>query len=169
LAGRGLELDPGEQLLVDVRPHWSFISGPLAVAVVVVAAGVTLDVEFPHTSVALHWVEGLIAAVPCVWLAVRVVRWRTTRLLLTSLRLVEAWGVARRREWHVPLERIASVTVVQSLPRRIVGTGRLHLTIWDDDRAHWIDDVRKPAVLRRVVVRRLRPEPPEPPADAPWA
>jgi membrane protein YdbS with pleckstrin-like domain len=168
LAGGRLELDPGEQLLVDVRPHWSFISGPLAVAVAVVGAGVTLDVEFPHTSVALHWVEGLVAAVPCLWLAVRVVRWRTTSVLLTSLRLVEQWGIARRQEWHVPLERVASVSVVQSLGRRMVGTGRLQLTLWEDDRAHWIEDVRKPAVLRRVIARRLPPGPPDSPSAGPW-
>ena len=28
--------------------------------------GVALDVGFPHTSVALHWIEGLVVAVPCL-------------------------------------------------------------------------------------------------------
>ncbi len=168
MAGLRLELEPGEQVLVDLRPHWTFLSAPLAVALAVVAAGVALDVGFPHTSVALHWVEGVVVAVPCLWLAARVVRWRSTHLLLTSNRLVESWGAARGNVWDVPLQRIASVTVVQSLPRRLVGTGRLQLTLWDDPRAHWIDDVRKPAVLRRVIARRLGPGPLEgPPSTAP--
>lgn len=144
---------------MDIKPHWSFVTGPLVVAVAVVAIAVTLDVEFPHTTVAAHWVEGLVAAVPCLWLAVRVVRWRTTRLMLTSERLLEAWGVVRRKEWDVPLRRVASVTVVQSLPRRLVGTGRVAVALWDDDRVRWIDDVRKPAVLRRLITRRLGPGP----------
>jgi hypothetical protein len=170
LAGSRLQLGPGEQLLVDIKPHWSFITGPLMVAVVVVAVGVTLDIKFPHTTVAAHWVEGLVAAVPCLWLAIRIVRWRTTRLLLTSDRLVEAWGVVRRKEWDVPLEQIASVTVVQSLPRRLMGTGRLAVVLWSDDRVRWIDDVRKPATLRRVITRRLGPSPDTAPSSGPsWA
>jgi Bacterial PH domain len=160
LAGRRVELDPGERLLVDLHPHWTFLTGPLAVAGVFVAIGVTLDVEFPHTSVALHWLEGLVVAVPCVWLVVRAVRWRTTSLVMTTQRLVEAWGVAHRQEWDVPLERIASVAIVQTLPRRLLGTGRLRLTLWEDNRSFWIDDVRKPAVLRRVIIRRMGTGPP---------
>ena len=160
MAGARFDLTSGEQVLVDLRPHWAFLSAPLAVAAVVVAAGVTLDVGIPHTSVPLHWLEGIVVAVPSLWLAVRVVRWRTTHLVLTTMRLVESWGLARPSYWDVALDRIASVTVVQSLPRRLVGTGRLQVTLWDEDRAHWIDDVRKPAVLRRVIARRLGPEPP---------
>lgn len=160
MAGRRVELDPGERLLVDLHPHWTFLTGPLVVAGVVVAIGVTLDVEIPHTSVALHWLEGLVVAVPCTWLVVRAVRWRTTNLVMTTQRLVESWGVAHRQEWDVPLERIASVAVVQTLPRRLLGTGRLRLTLWEGNRAFWIDDVRKPAVLRRVIIRRMGTGPP---------
>ncbi len=146
-------------MLVDLRPHWTFLTGPLAVALVAVAAGVTLDVAFPHTSVALHWVEGVVVAVPCLWLAGRVLRWRTTHLVVTDHRLVEIWGMARRNFWEVPYDRIEAIAVLQSLPRRLVGTGRIQLTLRDESRVHWIEDVRKPAVLRRVIVRRLGPDP----------
>ncbi|MBV8463437.1 MAG: PH domain-containing protein [Acidimicrobiales bacterium] len=159
MAGARVDLTPGEHVLVDLRPHWAFLSGPLAVAALVVAVGVTLDVAFPHTSVALHWLEGIVVAVPCLWLAVRVVRWRTTHLVLTTARLVETWGTTRPSYWEAPFERISSVSVVQSLPRRLVGTGRLRITLWEDNRSHWIDDVHKPTVLRRVIARRLGPDP----------
>jgi uncharacterized membrane protein YdbT with pleckstrin-like domain len=117
---------------------------------------VALDVGVPHTSVALHWVEGLVVAVPCLWLLLRVMRWRTTRLVLTSLRLVEQRGLVIRRRSETALADIAAVTVVQPLVRRIVGTGRLEVERWDDD-VRWIDDVRKPVVLARVITRRLGP------------
>ena len=159
MAVRQLGLSPHEEVLVDIRPHWSYLSGPLAVALLTLAAGVTLDVAFPHTSVPLHWVEGLAVAVPCTWLAVRVVRWLTTRLILTSFRLVEQWGVVSRRTAATPLADITSVAVVQSLGRRIVGTGRLELELVGEGGFRWIDDVRKPVVLQRVITRRLRPYP----------
>jgi uncharacterized membrane protein YdbT with pleckstrin-like domain len=159
LADHRLQLLPGEKVLAEIRPHWSFLTGPLAVSALAIVVGVTLDFAIPHTSVALHWVEGLVVAVPCVWLAGRVVRWRTTSLTLTSLRLVERWGVLSRRQAETPLAHIASVTVVQTLGRRIVGTGRLELEIHGHDGVRWIDDVRKPVIVQRVIHRRLEPYP----------
>lgn len=160
-----LQLLPGEEVLVDIRPHWSFLTGPLVVSLAVVALGVALDVGIPHTSVRLHWVEGLVVAVPCLWLAVRVVRWRTTGLVLTPYRIIELWGVGSRHQSETRLAEIVSIVAVQSLPRRIIGTGRLELEIRGEDEVRWIDDVRKPVILRRVVNRRLRPHP-EPGAPA---
>ena len=157
MAVQRLQLLPGEEVLVDIRPHWSYLSGPLVVSIVVIAIGVALDVGIHHTSVGLHWVEGLVVAVPCAWLAVRVVRWRRTSLIVTSARVLEQWGVMSRRQSEVRLAHIVSVTAVQSLIRRILGTGRIEFDIEGDDQIHWIDDVRKPVILQRVITRRLLP------------
>lgn len=154
-----LQLRPGEQVLVHIRPHWSYLSGPLAAAAVTVGLGVALDVGFPHATVALHWVEGLVVAVPCLWLVVRTARWWTTSLTLTSYRLVEQWGVSSPRRAETPLAYVVSVTAVQSVLRRMIGTGCLELELVGEDRVRRIDDVRKPAVLQRIITRRLRPVP----------
>jgi hypothetical protein len=157
LAVHRLQLLPDESVLVDIRPHWTYLSGPLAVAAVVIGIGVTLDIGFPHTSVALHWVEGVVVAVPCVWLAVRTARWWTTSLVLTSVRLIEQWGVLSPRYAETPLTSVVAVVAVQSLVRRMLGTGRLELEIREERRIRRIDDVRKPVILQRVITRRLRP------------
>jgi uncharacterized membrane protein YdbT with pleckstrin-like domain len=161
LAVHRLELLPGEKVLVDIRPHWTFLSGPLIVSLLAIAIGVALDVGIPQTSIALHWVEGLVVAVPCAWLALRVVRWRTTSLVVTSERIIEQWGVMSRRRSETALASIASVTVDQTVLRRVVGTGRLELEIRSDDGMRRIEDVRKPVILRRVISRRL-PHHPQP-------
>jgi uncharacterized membrane protein YdbT with pleckstrin-like domain len=161
LAAYRLQLLPGEHVLVDIRPHWSFLSAPLAAAIVAIALGVALDIGIPHTSVALHWVEGLVVAVPCVWLALRAVRWRTTGLMLTSVRVIERWGALSRHQVETRLAQIESVMVIQSLPRRMVGTGRLELGTIGGEEIHAIDDVRKPLILQRVINRRIG-QPPVP-------
>jgi hypothetical protein len=157
LAVRRLSLHPTEEVLVDIAPHWSFLAGPLVAAVAAIAVGITLDVGIPHTSVDLHWAEGVVVAVPCLWLAARVVRWRRTRLVLTSARIVVCWGAVSRPRFEVGLSEIARADVVQSLFRRLVDTGRVELVLWEDGEVHEIDDVRKPLVLQRVITRRLRP------------
>jgi uncharacterized membrane protein YdbT with pleckstrin-like domain len=157
---------PGEEILVDIRPHWSFLTGPLLVSLAAVAIGVTLDVAIPHTSVALHWVEGALVAVPCLWLAGRVVRWRRSWLLLTSYRLVDQWGAASGNRIDIPLDSIERVTVDQSLLRRLVGTGSIDVVVWGQGVLHRIEDVRKPVVLARVITRRLGPPPVGPPGGA---
>ena len=157
MAGRRLQLLPDERILVDIRPHWTYLSGPLAAAVVVIGLGVALDVGYPNSSVTLHWIEGLVVAVPCLWLAVRTARWLTTSLVLTSVRLVEQWGVMSPRYAETPLAYVVSVIAVQPLVRRILGTGRLELEIRGEDRIRRIDDVRKPVILQRVITRRLQP------------
>jgi hypothetical protein len=162
LAAHRLQLQPGEEVLIDIRPHWSYLSGPLVVSLVVIGIGVALDVGLPHTSVALHWVEGLVVAVPCLWLATRVVRWRTTSLVLTSFRIIEQWGMLSWQQSETGLSEIQSVTAVQSLGRRLIGTGQLELEIHGFDELRVIDDVRKPVILRRVINRRLRPPEPGP-------
>jgi hypothetical protein len=158
---RRLSLLPGEKVLVDLKPHWSFLTAPLLASVVAVAVGVVLDVALPHTSVVLHWVEGLVVAVPCAWLLGRVVLWRRTSLVLTSLRLVEQSGVVPRHHAETWLSDIVSVVVIQSFPRRLAGTGRLELEILGEDELRWIDDVRTPVILQRVIRRRLPPYDPD--------
>ncbi len=157
MAAHRLQLLPGEEVLIDIRPHWSYLSGPLVVSLVVIAIGVALDVGLPHTSVPVHWVEGLVVAVPCLWLAVRVIGWRTTSIVLTSSRIIEQWGLFSRHQSETRLNEIESVMAVQSFGRRLIGTGQLELEIRGFDELRVIDDVRKPVILRRVINRRLRP------------
>jgi hypothetical protein len=88
-----------------------------------------------------------------------VVRWRMTSLILTSFRIIQQWGTMSRRQSDVRLSAIVSVTVVQSLVRRMLGTGTMELELWDTEEIRYLEDVRKPVILQRVINRRLRPRP----------
>jgi membrane protein YdbS with pleckstrin-like domain len=158
---------PAEEVLADIRPHWTFLTGPLLAALAAVAAGVALDVGIPHTSVTLHWVEGAFVAVPCLWLTGRVVRWRRAWLLVTSYRLVDQWGAATGNQIDIPLDSIERVRVVQGPVRRVLGTGSIDVLVWDEGVLHRIEDARKPVVLARVITRRLGPPPGGFPDDRP--
>ena len=152
---------PAEEVLVDIRPHWTFLTGPLLVSLAAIAVGITLDVAVPNTSVALHWVEGALVALPCAWLAVRFVRWRRSWLMLTSYRIVDQWGAANGNQIDIPLDSIDRVVVDQGVVRRILGSGSIDVVVWDQGTLHRIEDARRPVVLARIITRRLGPPPPD--------
>ncbi len=143
--------------MVEVTPHWLFLSGPLVAALAIIGVVVGLDVGFPHTSVGGHWLEGAVAAVPAAWLLVRTVRWRRTRFVVTSARIVGYEGIVARRTWEMLLADVERVDAVQPVVRRLLGTGWLEITRAGDREVTVITDVRKPAVLQRVISRRIPP------------
>ncbi len=143
--------------MVDLRPHWSFLGTPLAVALVVLALGITLDVALPHTSVLWHWVEGVVVAVPLAWLGLRTLEWMRNRLVLTSDRLVRTWGVARRHRFETSLARIEEVGVRQTTLERLLGSGRVEVARWGEPDEWVLEFVRRPEVFQRLVHRRIPP------------
>lgn len=159
MPARPRSIRTGEVVLVDLRPHWVFLIGPLAATVVVVSAAVAFDVGFVHEATAWHWVEGAVAAVPLAWLAVRFVRWRSSGLAITSERVVGFGGLGSRSESEARFEEIDRVDVDQTLARRALGTGRLELTLLADGSVWTLEDVRKPEVVRRIIDRRRPPLP----------
>ncbi len=146
---------PAEELLIDIRPHWTFLTGPLLLALTAVGLGVTLDVAILNTSVTVHWLEGAVVAVPCAWLAVRFVRWRRAWLMVTSSRIIDQWGAAGGKQIDIPLDSVELVRVDQGIVRRMLGTGSIDVVVWDEGVLHRIEDARKPVVLARVITRRL--------------
>ncbi len=154
MAGSRLSLLPGEEVLVDIRPHWTVLLTPLVVASIAVAAGVGLDIGLPRTSVQLHWVEALAVAAPCTWLGVRAVGWMRRGIVLTPYRLFDVRGPGSRNCYEMRLNEIESVVVVRGMFERIIGRGALDLVLVTGE-VHTVDDVRKPVVLQRVIDRRL--------------
>lgn len=149
----------GEEILVDIKPHWMYLIGPLVTSVVVIGVAVTLDICIPHTSVDWHRVEAIAAFVPCAWLVIRFIRWRMASLVVTSFRIVERHGVVWSSTSEIWLSSIEAVDAVQSVFRRMAGTGDLEVTIYGEDDLQVFGDVRKPVILQRVIARRLTPPP----------
>jgi uncharacterized membrane protein YdbT with pleckstrin-like domain len=147
----------GEEILVDIKPHWMYLIGPLTTAVAVVGLAVALEVGFPHTSVGWHRVETVAAVIPCVWLILRFIRWRMTNLVVTSFRIVERSGVASSRTTEIWLSNVEAVHAGQSLFRRMLGTGEIEVTLYGEADIPVFRDVRKPVILQRVIARRLTP------------
>jgi len=114
-------LNEGEEIILDLRPHWFFLAGPattlvLALVLALVVKDRSAWILFPVLA---------LAVVALVWFLGRYAKWVTTNFVLTSDRLVYRSGVASRQGREIPLERLNDVSFHQSVPQRMLGAGDL--------------------------------------------
>jgi uncharacterized membrane protein YdbT with pleckstrin-like domain len=118
-------LNEGEQVVVDLRPHWSFLIGPVLGAIGVIVVAVAILVAFPSAPGVVIVAVLLFLAGAMIWLAGRYARWASTSFVLTNSRVVYRTGVLSRHGREIPLERLNDITVHQTILERLVGSGRL--------------------------------------------
>jgi membrane protein YdbS with pleckstrin-like domain len=144
-----------EKVLVDLRPHWIFLSGPLLATALGVAAAIAVVVCFPGAPVAVAWVLVAGVLVPVLWLAGRTLRWSRINLTVTTQRLVLRRGIVSRDLRQLRLQRITEVHSHQTVFERIVGAGRLVVELQGESQQITVDDVRRPRSLQRLLTSRL--------------
>lgn len=145
-----------ESTVVDLRPHWSFMAGPLAAvaAVLLVVLGVVVTVPGGPPSWAAVALAALLMAA-AAWLAGRYARWTTTRLVVTSERVVVRSGVLARRGREIPLERVNDIGFRQSILERLVGSGDLVIESGGERGQEVFDHVAQPSVVQRSIYAQM--------------
>ncbi len=151
---RGLLADD-EKVLVDIRPHWIFLAGPLFATVLAFGTSIAVVVCFPQAPAPVAWVLGAVVLVPVLWLAGRALRWRGISLIVTTQRLVLRRGIVGRDVRQLRLQRISEVHSNQTIFERIVGAGRLVVELQGESQRITVDDVRRPRSLQRLLTNRL--------------
>jgi uncharacterized membrane protein YdbT with pleckstrin-like domain len=121
-------LGDDEQLVVDTHPHWKALLLP-AVAVPVVVGLASWAVfamgDFSGRGYAQIAVV-VVAVLLLVWVSLLPwLRWRTTRFMVTSRRVVIRSGVISRTGRDIPLTRVNDVTFTHGLVDRLLGCGTL--------------------------------------------
>jgi len=147
-------LSPGEQVAVDVRPHWKCLSRPVLLVVLVVAGSAAALVErVPRWSdLALGG-----ALVLCLaWLATRYLRWATTSFVVTNERLVLRKGVLMRSGREILLDRLTDISYRQTLLDRLVRCGDVLLESPGRDSAEVFEDLPRPVRIQAEIYRMLR-------------
>jgi Bacterial PH domain/Short C-terminal domain len=145
----------GEDVVVELRPHWAFLGWPLVAAIAAVALAVGIDVAFPHAPPGVGDVLLGVLAVALLWLAGRTLRWITTSLVLTTTRIVERSGVLGRRALEIRLERINELSYHQSLPARMARTGELMVETGGESGDIMFDHVPRPAAFQSLITEQI--------------
>jgi uncharacterized membrane protein YdbT with pleckstrin-like domain len=149
-------LNEGEEVALDLRPHWWYFSRhilsglPLLFLVVIVWNNTSGDVE--------RWlllVLGVVALVWAVWLALQYAKWTFTHFVVTNQRVVFRTGVLAKRGVEIPLERINNINFYQTIWERIIGAGDLAIESAGRDGQSTFSDVWHPDGVQQELYRQM--------------
>ena len=144
-------LNEGEDVVVDLHPHWWFFSGPVAaVAMALAAAAVLRDVSDLLLVVLLA-----VAGACLLWVVGRYARWATTNFVVTTDRLIFREGVLAKRGKEMPLERLNDVAVHQTLFERVIGAGDVTIESGGERGQQVFSDIRKPFLVQNLIYREI--------------
>lgn len=145
-------LNDGEELVLDLRPHWIYLAPSLSSLVVAVVVGIIVIISVHgRARVFTSPPVGLIVLVILVWFGVRYAKWTTTNFVLTSDRVLSRRGFLAKSGMEIPLERINTVTFSQSVFERLVGAGDLGIESASEGGRETFNDILKPAQVQREI------------------
>ena len=116
-------LNDGEEIILDLRPHWFFLFGPGVALLGALALAIWVSQSI-DSDWALFPALGL-AVVALLFFLARYAQWLTTDFVLTTDRLIYRKGVVSRQGREIPLERLNDVSFQQTLFQRMLRAGDL--------------------------------------------
>ena len=144
-------LNAGEELVLDLRPHWIALLKPAVAltAAIVVSLALLITVEDPPDPLSILCLLLILGSV--LWFAAKLVVWNTTQFVLTTDRLISREGWASKSGIEIPLERINTVFFHQSVFERMVGAGDLTIESASETGSQKFSDIRRPNVVQREI------------------
>ena len=146
-------LAQGEEIVLDLRPHWIALVGPLFLTLLIVAALVAAVVYIPNSWPS--WVPwAALAAAVLLFLffaAPAMVAWATSMFVVTTDRIVHRQGWIAKRSMEIPLENINDVRFNQSIFERMIGAGDLIIESAGTHGQEVFGDIRRPEHVQKVI------------------
>lgn len=121
-------LAEGEELVLRLHQHWKTVLRPVLILAATILALLAVLIFLPagrDTAIVRLVLGALALIIVVIWVAVPLLRWRTTSYELTSRRLRLRAGIVTRSGRDFPLAKISDVSFAQGLLDRVLGCGRL--------------------------------------------
>jgi len=144
----------GEELVLDLRPHWIALVGPGLVTLLVLGAWAFLLPRLPEGSlhdVLLWLVLGAGVLVLLAYPVRAVVRWATSHFVVTSDRVIHREGLIAKASMEIPLEAINDVRFRQGVFERIIGAGDLIIESAGEHGRQVFSDIRDPEGVQKTI------------------
>jgi len=144
----------GEELVLDLRPHWIALVRPILVVVLVAVGWILALPRLPEgaTGDVLTWILVIGGGIVILWWAVRdLVGWLTSNFVVTSDRVIHREGFIAKRSMEVPLEAINDVRFRQGIFERIVGAGTLVIHSASEAGRQEFGNIRGPEQVQKTI------------------
>jgi uncharacterized membrane protein YdbT with pleckstrin-like domain len=148
-------LHEGEDVYLDARSHWAVLFLPSLETVVVLGAEGAGFVLWGSAPVWFGWVLLAIGLVTVVRFLVRLFSWRSTDIVVTSMRVMYRQGAFHRRGVEIPISSVQSVSYSQSLIARFLRKGDLEVDAAGSHGAEIFADIANPAAAQSLINRAI--------------
>jgi uncharacterized membrane protein YdbT with pleckstrin-like domain len=149
-------LNDGEEIALDLRPHWWFFSKHIASGIPLFVVGVLIALMNDgglRTALLIVW--GVLAVAWAGWLALKYLEWNFTHFVVTDDRVIYRTGVIAKRGVEIPMERINNINFHQGIWERIIGAGDLDIESAGRDGQSHFDDVWHPDGVQQELYRQM--------------
>jgi uncharacterized membrane protein YdbT with pleckstrin-like domain len=150
-------LNEGEEIALDLRPHWWFFSRNVLTGIPLFVLAVLLVSWSTGSGVkdfaAWVWLVLLVAWV--VWLVLQYFSWQFTQFVVTNRRVIYRTGVVRRRGVEIPLGRVNNINFSQGVWERVIGAGDLVIESAGTDGASRFTNVRHPDGVQHEIHHQM--------------
>lgn len=150
-------LNEGEDVVLDLHPHWWFFAKELVGLLCAVVVGVLVAVWNPDGApgTASGVVVALLILAFLILFASRYAQWITTNFVVTTDRLIYRHGVLAKHGIEIPLERVNTVFFGQSIFERILRTGDLVIESAGEGGRQAFSNVRHPSAVQNEIYKQM--------------
>jgi len=147
-------LQPGEKVLYSTNAHWMFYLPALAAWIAVAILLIVSALVVVPALILFCWASAAVVAVVALILTAKgwFHRW-TTETDVTDRRVVHKTGFIKRRTFEIPLDKIESVDVDQSIMGRILNYGNVTIMGVGEGR-ETISTIAAPLAFRNAITAR---------------
>ncbi len=150
-------LIPGEEVVLDLRPHWWFLTPRALVSVAAIIVGIVVLAQGWEGAGAstLNIVLGVAILVALVWFLLRLAKWATTEFVLTNKRVIYRYGVIGKNGKEIPLDKINTVFFDQTVFERMIGCGTVAMESAGESGKDSFSHIRKPSLVQGEIYRQM--------------
>lgn len=148
-------LNDNEEVMLDLRPHWSTLAKPVAALVVATVVAIALFVVHTHIALIASVIVAVVAVVALAWFALAYLRWTTTNFVVTTDRLVYRSGILAKHGKEIPLERVNDISFSQTIFDRIIGTGDLSIESAGAGSRETFVDIPRPSLVQNEIYAQM--------------
>jgi membrane protein YdbS with pleckstrin-like domain len=149
-------LNEGEEIALDLRPHWWFFSKHIATGIpLFIVVTLVLANTDKGTRKALFAIWAIFAIAWAAWLVLKYFEWNFTHFVVTTDRVIYRTGVLSKRGVEIPMERINNINFHQGMFERIIGAGDLDIESAGKDGQSHFDDVWHPDGVQQELYRQM--------------